>query len=139
MSNSNAPANVQLPTDQELVLKVVPMPADCNANGDIFGGWVMAQVDVAGSILPARHVPARMATVAVNEFIFKQPVRVGDILSFFAKISRIGRTSITVKVEVYAERYRTQGQYAKVTEASLTYVAIDDAGRPQEIPRPAAN
>lgn len=137
MSQNTSSSTVQLPTDQELVLKVVPMPADCNANGDIFGGWVMAQVDVAGSILPARYVPARMATVAVNEFIFKQPVRVGDILSFFAKISRIGRTSITVKVEVYAERYRTQGQYAKVTEASLTYVAIDDNGRPQEIPRPA--
>jgi acyl-CoA thioesterase YciA len=78
-----------------------------------------------------------MATVAVNEFIFKHPVRVGDILSFFSKVSRIGRTSITVKVEVYAERYRTQGQYIKVTEASLTYVAIDDNGQPREIPRVA--
>jgi acyl-CoA thioesterase YciA len=76
-----------------------------------------------------------MATVAVNEFIFKQPVRVGDILSFFSKVSRIGRTSITVKVEVYAERFRTQGQYIKVTEATLTYVAIDDAGQPREIPK----
>ncbi|MGH8805492.1 MAG: acyl-CoA thioesterase, partial [Polaromonas sp.] len=76
--------NVQLPTDKELVLKVIPMPADCNANGDIFGGWVMAQVDLAGSVVPARHVDGRMATVAVNQFIFKQPVRVGDILSFFA-------------------------------------------------------
>ena len=93
----------------------------------------MAQVDIAGSILPARHVRGRMATVAVNEFIFKQPVRVGDILSFFSKVLRIGRTSITVSVEVYAERYRTQGQYAKVTEARLTYVAIDEQGRPKVI------
>ncbi|MEI7682638.1 MAG: hotdog domain-containing protein, partial [Betaproteobacteria bacterium] len=77
----------------------------------------------------------RMATVAVNEFIFKHPVRVGDILSFFSKVSRIGRTSITVKVEVYAERYRTQGQYIKVTEALVTYVAIDDNGQPREIPK----
>ena len=122
-----------LPTDKELVLKVIPMPADCNANGDIFGGWVMAQMDLAGSVLPARHVEGRIATVAVNQFVFKQPVRVGDILSLFASVSRIGNTSITVQVEVYAERFRAQGQYIKVTEASLTYVAIDDAGRPRKI------
>ena len=124
-----------LPTDKELVLKVIPMPADCNANGDIFGGWVMAQVDLAGSVLPARAVRGRMATVAVNEFIFKQPVRVGDILSFFAEVTRIGTTSITVAVEVFAERFRAQGQFVKVTEASLTYVAIDESGRPRPIPR----
>jgi acyl-CoA thioesterase YciA len=124
-----------LPVDKELVLKVIPMPADTNGNGDIFGGWVMAQVDLAGSVLPARHVQGRMATVAVNEFIFKQPVRVGDILSFFSSVTRVGRTSITVQVEVYAERFRSQGQYVKVTEASLTYVAIDDEGRPRPIPR----
>jgi acyl-CoA thioesterase YciA len=126
---------VPLPVDKELVLKVIPMPADTNGNGDIFGGWVMAQVDLAGSVLPARHVQGRMATVAVNEFIFKQPVRVGDILSFFSSVTRVGRTSITVQVEVYAERFRSQGQYVKVTEASLTYVAIDDDGRPRPIPR----
>jgi acyl-CoA thioesterase YciA len=126
---------VQLPTDQDLVLKVIPMPADCNSNGDIFGGWVMAQVDLAGSVLPARYTQGRMATVAVNEFIFKHPVRVGDILSFFSTVTRIGRTSITVKVSVYAEGYRTQGTYMKVTEASLTYVAIDEQGKPREIPR----
>jgi acyl-CoA thioesterase YciA len=129
-------ANVELPTDQDLVLKMIPMPSDCNANGDIFGGWVMAQVDMAGSVLPARYTQGRMATVAVNEFIFKQPVRVGDILSFFSKVVRLGRTSITVKVEVFAERFRSQGTYIKVTEALVTYVAIDDQGRPREIPRP---
>ena len=133
--SSAANASVPLPKDKELVLKVIPMPADCNANGDIFGGWVMAQVDLAGSVLPARYTQGRMATVAVNEFIFKQPVRVCDILSFFSKVSRIGRTSITVKVEVFAERFRTQGQYIKVTEALVTYVAIDDQGRPREIPK----
>jgi acyl-CoA thioesterase YciA len=134
MSN-NSSAKVPLPTHNELVLKVIPMPADCNANGDIFGGWVMAQVDLAGSVLPARVVRGRMATVAVNEFIFKQPVRVGDILSFFSEITRIGNTSVTVKVEVYAERFRSQGSYVKVTEASLTYVAIDDNGKPTPIPK----
>jgi acyl-CoA thioesterase YciA len=123
------------PSDKTLVLKVIPMPADCNANGDIFGGWVMAQVDLAGSVLPARYVQGRMATVAVNQFIFKQPVRVGDILSFYAHVSRIGNTSITVQVEVFAERYLSQGQFVKVTEASLTYVAIDDHGRPRPIPK----
>ena len=138
-SESSAPGPVvALPVDKELVLKVIPMPADCNANGDIFGGWVMAQVDLAGSVLPARYVNGRMATVAVNQFIFKQPVRVGDILSFFAVVTRIGNTSITVQVEVYAERFRAQGRYIKVTEASLTYVAIDDAGKPRPIEKPAA-
>jgi acyl-CoA thioesterase YciA len=130
-TNSSAPT--PLPSDKELVLKVIPMPADTNGNGDIFGGWVMAQVDLAGSVVPARYVDGRMATVAVNEFVFKQPVRVGDILSFFASITRVGRTSITVQVEVYAERFRAQGRYVKVTEASLTYVAIDDQGRPRPI------
>ena len=110
------------------------MPADSNANGDIFGGWVMAQVDLAGSVLPARYIKGRMATVAVNEFIFKQPGRVGDILSFFAAVTRIGRTSITVEVEVYAERFSDQGKYLKVTEARLTYVAIDADGRPRPVP-----
>jgi len=126
----------QLPTDKELVLKVIPMPRDCNPSGDIFGGWVMAQVDLAGAVVPARYVGGRMATVAVNQFIFKQPVRVGDILSFFASVTRIGTTSITVQVEVFAESFRAQGRYFKVTEASLTYVALDEAGKPRPLERP---
>ena len=134
--SSLPPSPLPLPADKELVLKVIPMPADCNANGDIFGGWVMAQVDLAGAVLPARHVRGRMATVAVNQFVFKQPVRVGDILSFFAAVTHIGRTSITVQVEVFAERLGAQGQYVRVTEASLTYVAIDEMGRPRPVPRP---
>ena len=121
------------PSDKELVLKVIPMPADTNGNGDIFGGWVMAQVDLAGSVLPARIIRGRMATVAVNQFVFKQPVRVGDILSFFAAVERIGRTSVTVDVEVYSESFGDQGQFRKVTEASLTYVALDDSGRPRPL------
>ncbi len=126
----SAPA---LPCDHELVLKVIPMPGDSNANGDIFGGWVMAQVDLAGSVLPARYILGRMATVAVNEFVFKQPVRVGDILSFFAHVTRLGRTSVTVEVEVYSERFTGQGKYLKVTEARLTYVALDADGRPRPL------
>ena len=122
-----------LPTDRELVLKVIPMPADCNANGDIFGGWVMAQVDLAGSVLPVRVVGGRIATVAVKEFIFKQPVRVGDLLSFYARITRIGRTSISVEVECFAERAFSHGQFVKVSEATVTYVAIDEHGQPTPI------
>ena len=133
MSNNLEPNVAQLPHDKELVLKVIPMPADSNANGDIFGGWVMAQVDLAGSVLPVRRAQGRITTVAVNEFIFKQPVRVGDLLSFYAEIIKEGRTSITVKVEVFAERLRLQGSYTKVTEAQLTYVAIDEQGKPRPL------
>ena len=133
MSDPSIPRETQLPTDQELVLKVIPMPADCNGYGDIFGGWVMAQVDLAGSVLPSRLVHGRIARVAVNEFVFKQPVRVGDILSFFSRIKRLGNTSVTVQVEVFAERINRQGEYVKVTEATLTYVAIDAEGRPHPI------
>ena len=135
MSAPLSALHTPLPTDKELVLKVIPMPADCNANGDIFGGWVMAQVDLAGAVMAARAVKGRMATVAVNQFIFKQPVRVGDILSFFSDVARVGNTSITVNVEVFAERFQSLGRYVKVTEANLTYVAIDEQGRPRPIPR----
>ena len=125
--------HTSLPTDKELVLKVIPLPSDTNGNGDIFGGWVMSQVDLAGSVLCARIARGRIATVAVNEFVFKQPVRVGDLLSFYSSVLRVGRTSMTVQVEVFAERIRAQGQYVKVTEARLTYVAIDDEGRPRAV------
>ena len=138
MSAHSSSEPVALPTDKELVLKVIPMPGDTNGNGDIFGGWVMAQVDLAGSVLPARYTQGRMATVAVNEFIFKQPVGVGDLLSFFAHITRIGNTSLTVEVEVYAERFADQGRHFKVTEARLTYVAIDAEGRPRPLPQHTA-
>lgn len=131
MSDSAAiqsPAN-NPPLPRELVLRVMPMPADSNANGDIFGGWIMAQVDIAGSVLPARISRGRVATVAVNEFIFKQPVSIGDLLSFYATVVRIGRTSITVHVEVVAERDPSNPHVVKVTEANLTYVAIDREGK----------
>lgn len=123
-----------LPDSCELVLRVMPMPADANANGDIFGGWIMAQVDIAGAVLPARVAKGRLATVAVNQFVFKQPVSMGDLLSFYAQIERIGTTSITVHVEVFAEHGPARPQQAKVTDASLTYVAIDRDGRPRAIP-----
>ncbi len=136
MTDLRAPHSGDLPVDKELVMKVIPQPRDCNANGDIFGGWVMAQVDLAGAVIPFRYTKGRMATVAVKEFVFRQPVRVGDILSFFGVLVRIGRTSVTVQIEVYAERFNAQGQYYKVTEATLTYVAIDEFGKPRPLPGP---
>ena len=130
---SHAPTT--LPADKELALRVIPMPSDANFNGDIFGGWIMAQVDLAGSVLPARIAKGRVTTVAVNQFVFKQPVSVGDLLSFYATVERVGNTSITVRVEVYAERNPADIQVVKVTEANLTYVAIDRDGKPRPIPR----
>ena len=130
----SAIAPLQLPNDRQLVMRVMPMPADVNGNGDIFGGWIMAQVDIAGAVLPARIAKGRLATVAVNQFVFKQPVSMGDLLSFYARVERIGRTSITVNVEVYAERNPANLHVVKVTEANLTYVAIDSSGRPRPIP-----
>ena len=126
---------LSLPDGSELVMRVMPMPADVNANGDVFGGWIMAQVDVAGAVLPARIARGRIATVAVNQFIFKQPVSIGDLLSFYARVTRIGKTSITVHVEVYAERDPVNPHVVKVTEANLTYVAIDGQGQPRLVTR----
>jgi acyl-CoA thioesterase YciA len=132
---ATAQAPASLPSDKELVMRVLPMPADSNANGDIFGGWIMAQVDLAGSVLPVRIAKGRVTTVAVNQFVFKQPVSIGDLLSFYATVERVGNTSITVRVEVYAERNPADVQVVKVTEANLTYVAIDREGKPRQIPR----
>ena len=120
--------------DRHATLRVMPMPADLNQNGDVFGGWVMAQVDVAGAIPAMRRARGRVATVSVNSFLFKQPVSVGDIVSLYAEVVRTGRTSITVKVEVYAERNYAAPLVVKVTEAELTYVAIDGSGRKRDLP-----
>ena len=123
----------RLPNKQP-ALRVMPMPADVNQNGDIFGGWIMAQVDVAGAIPAMRRARGRVATVSVNSFLFKQPVSVGDIVSFFAEVVETGRTSIKVNVEVYAERNPVQPITVKVTEATLTYVAIDQQGIKRALP-----
>ena len=122
--------------DKEPVLRVVPMPHDTNQHGDIFGGWIMAQVDIAGGVVAARHARGRVATVAVNSFTFKQPVLVGDLVTFYAEIVRIGKTSISVDVEVFAQRNPQDQVTVKVTEASLTYVAVGTDRRPREIARP---
>ena len=125
---------VSLPEGREPVLRVVPMPADANQHGDIFGGWIMSQVDVAGGVLAARHERGRVATIAVNAFQFKQPVFIGDVLSFYADVVRVGNTSITVYVEVYAQSNPTDIETVKVTEATLTYVATGPDRRPRPVP-----
>ena len=120
------------PLGREPTLRVVPMPSDANYTGDIFGGWIMSQVDIAGAIPAIELARGRVATVAVNSFVFKQPVMIGDVVSFYARIVRVGETSITVDVEVYARRRATHA-VVKVTEAKLTYVAVDDNRRPRPV------
>ena len=123
----------QLPPAREPVLRVVPMPADANSTGDIFGGWIMSQVDIAGSIPALRLARGKVATVAVNSFVFRQPVLIGDLVSFYAKVVKVGRTSITVDVEVYAQRGLPEEITVKVTEATLTYVAVDRDRKPRPV------
>jgi acyl-CoA thioesterase YciA len=125
----------QLPDDQVPVLRMMPMPADANIHGDVFGGWIMAHVDIAGAVPAARRANGRVATVAVTSFLFKHPVFVGDLVSFYANIAKTGRTSITVDVEVYAERNRLQKEVVKVTEATLVYVATDERRQPRALPQ----
>jgi acyl-CoA thioesterase YciA len=116
------------------VLRVTPMPADANQHGDIFGGWIMSQVDIAGGIEAAARARGRVGTVAVNSFQFHQPVFIGDVLSIYADVLKVGRTSITVFVEVYAQRNPENIETVKVTEATLTYVAVGIDRRPRPVP-----
>ena len=119
---------------REPTLRVVAMPSDCNYTGDVFGGWVMAQVDIAGSIPALSRARGRVATVAVNSFVFKQPLFMGDVVSFYADIVNVGHTSITVNVEVYVQRDPIKPTCVKVTEATLTYVAVGGDRRPRLVP-----
>ncbi len=124
---------VRLP-DQIPVLRVMPVPADANIHGDVFGGWIMAQADNAGAVPATRRANGRVATIAVTSFLFKQPVFVGDLLSFYARVLKTGTTSITVEVEVYAERNRMEADVVKVTEATLVYVATGADRKPRPLP-----
>ena len=125
---------ITVPPSRQPTLRVTPMPADTNTNGDIFGGLVMAQVDIAGGVAAARRAKGRVTTVAVNSFLFKQPISVGDVVSFYTEVVKVGRTSVTVDVLVVAERHPDHPVNVKVTEARLTFVAIDQNGRKREIP-----
>ena len=124
---------VTLPETRQPELRVMPMPANLNPDGDVFGGWIMSQVDIAGAVAAHRLSRGRVATIAVNAFTFRQPVSVGDVVSFYATILKVGRTSITVDVEVFAERDPSQPKVVKVTEATLTYVALDENGRKRPV------
>ena len=127
-------APIVLPPGRTPVLSVVPMPSDSNQHGDIFGGWIMAQVDIAGGVIAARRARGRVATVAVNSFTFKQPVLIGDVVLFYASVAMVGRTSITVEVEVFAQRNPAVLETVKITEATLTYVATDQERGPRPVP-----
>ena len=122
-----------LPNKQP-ALRVMPMPADANQYGDIFGGWIMSQVDIAGATVAMVRARGRVATVAVDSFVFNQPVSVGDVVSFFAEVVASGRTSIKVNVEVFAQRNPEQPFTVKFTEATLSYVAINQQGGKRELP-----
>src|SRR5438874_13101116 len=125
----------KLPEGEQPVLRIVPMPADTNAHGTIFGGWVMAQVDIAGSIPAWARAQGPVVTIAVNSFVFREPVFVGDLVSFYARVLKVGKTSITVDVEVFAQRGRAgRKDVVKVTEAQLTYVAVDAQRQPRLVP-----
>jgi acyl-CoA thioesterase YciA len=125
---------VILPPGRTPILSVVPMPSDSNQHGDIFGGWIMSQVDIAGGVTAARRARGRVATVAVNAFTFKQPVMIGDVVLFYAQVVKVGRTSITVDVEVFAQRNPAVLETVKITEATLTFVATDESRRPRQVP-----
>ena len=128
----NAPETT-LP-EREPTLRVAAMPSDANYTGDIFGGWLMGQVDIAGSIPAGHRAKGRVATIAVNSFVFKQPLFVGDIVSFYTQIVKTGTTSVTVDVEVFVQRDPANPTCHKVTEAQLTYVAVGEDRRPRKLP-----
>ena len=130
MENSTLP-------NRHATLRVVPMVKDTNAAGDVFGGWVMSQVDIAGSIAASRRAKGRVVTVAVNAFHFVAPAFVNDVVSFYTEIEKIGTTSLTIKVEVYVERglrWPKPGEVVKITEAVLTYVAVDENRHKRPVP-----
>jgi acyl-CoA thioesterase YciA len=125
---------IQLPPEKDLAIRVMAMPADTNAAGDIFGGWLMSQVDIAGSIIARRRANGRTVTVGVDSFQFKQPVFVGDLISCYASITRVGRTSLTINVKAFAERQQETHEIILVTDADLTYVAVDEDRKPRPLP-----
>ena len=131
--SEDQPQTTTLP-QRDPTLRMVAMPTDCNYSGDVFGGWIMGHVDIAGSVLALNRARGRVVTVAVNSFIFKQPLFMGDVVSFYASITKVGRTSITVNVEVYAQRDPERPTCVKVTEATLTYVAVDEKRKPRVVP-----
>ncbi len=128
MQASGAPAP---PCPHELVLRSIPMPADTNMGGTVFGGWMLSQLDLAGAVVPYRLARGRIATVGLQDCCFHLPIRVGDLLSFYAHVVRLGTSSITVHVQCFAESPRFQGKPTLVAEAKLSFVALDKDDRPR--------
>jgi acyl-CoA thioesterase YciA len=118
------------------IIRTVPQPADMNGNGDIFGGWVLSQMDVAGGALAARVAKGRVATVAITAMTFVEPIKVGDMVSIYGEVQKIGRTSITIDLETVVQR-RTGTTDIRVTHGTFVFVAIDEEGKPRAVPREA--
>lgn len=116
----------------ELALRNVAMPADTNPSGDIFGGWVLSQMDIAGGVVAHQRAKGRVATVAIDSMVFHQPVRVGDVVCCYAEIKKVGRTSMTIHIQTWIIR-EAGGRRAKVTEGMFTYVALGPDGRPRPV------
>ncbi len=117
----------------ELTVRTMAMPKDTNANGDIFGGWVLSQMDQAGGIAGVERAQGRVVTIAVDAMTFIRPVKVGDVLCVYAQVESVGRTSMKIHIEAWARRFRTHTR-EKVTDATFTFVAIDETGRPRPVP-----
>ena len=135
MTKDPHPIAQHTPGERQLTVRVLAMPAHTNPSGDVFGGWLMSQVDIAGSIVAVQVAQGRVATVAVHDFQFLKPVLVGDLVSCYAEVERKGRTSIRVQVEVFAERERDPNSLHRVAQAIITYVAVDQYSRPRELPQ----
>ena len=129
---SAADASLEQPHG-ELTVRLIAMPADTNANGDIFGGWVLSQMDQAGGIAAVERAQGRVVTIAVEAMTFIRPVKVGDVLCVYTSVDRVGRTSMKIHIEAWARRFRTHVR-EKVTDAYFTFVAIDENGRPRPVP-----
>lgn len=133
MSDTAKPVEPNEPRGQ-LALRMLAMPADTNPSGDIFGGWVMSQMDIAGGTTAWKRAGGRVATVAVDGFVFHKPINVGDVVSCYCDIVRVGRTSITILVEAWALRDRREESLVRVTEGTFTFVALDDNGQKRPVP-----
>lgn len=129
---------VGLPVDREPTLRIVAMPKDNNTGGSIFGGWLMSQVDIAAGIVAIQRAGGRVATVAVNNFHFREAVLAGDLVSCYAEVSGVGQSSISIHVDVYCQRDLSEGNVLHVADAQLTYVALDDERRPRPVPAEAS-
>ncbi len=121
------------PAGRDPAIRTIAMPADANANGDIFGGWMIAQMDLAGAVVAVHRAKGRVVTVAVEAMAFHRPVMIGDLVSCYAEVERVGRTSMTIRVDAWVER-RTSGKGEQVTSGLFTYVAIDNQGKPRTVP-----